>query len=127
MTPARPLSVAVKPPSLAPYASFLAGFASGARADVTGPTLEESPTGGTAGKAGGLWTVADRAVGNASVVQVLTASRVVAPGALAVARPEGLALSFHLTVAKKSGPSCDVALEVLRFAARRDFAVKVYE
>ena len=49
------------------------------------------------------------------------------PGALAVAQPEGLDLSFNLTVARKSGPSCDAALELLRFAARRDFAVKVYE
>ncbi|WP_375741735.1 ABC transporter substrate-binding protein [Corallococcus interemptor] len=126
---------------------------------------------GAAGKVDGLLMVADKTVGNASVVQALiafsasrkvplvalTASQVkegatlalapaplalgqqagrlanriihekVAPGALAVARPEGLDLSFNLTAAKKSGPSCDVALEVLRFAARRDFAVKVYE
>ncbi|WP_244224804.1 hypothetical protein [Corallococcus sicarius] len=112
---------------------------------------------GAAGKVDGLLMVADKTVGNASVVQALTASQVkegaalalspaplalgqqagrlaprpihekVAPGALAVARPEGMDLSFNPTAAKKSGPSCDVALEVLRFAARRDFAVKVYE
>ncbi|QAT87258.1 hypothetical protein EJ065_5726 [Corallococcus coralloides] len=205
-SPARPRVVAVKSSSLAPYASFLAGFTSEARADVTELTLEERPTEaarvfkslaaqkpalvlalgplaveaqervggvleGAEGKVDGLLMVADKTVGNASVVQALiafsasrkvplvalTASQVkegatlalapaplalgqqagrlanrivhekVDPGALAVARPEGLDLSFNLTAAKKSGPSCDVALEVLRFAARRDFAVKVYE
>ena len=49
------------------------------------------------------------------------------PGALAVAWPEGMDLSFNLTAAKQSGPSRDVALEVLQCAARRDFAVKVYQ
>ncbi|RYZ35760.1 MAG: hypothetical protein EOO72_11840, partial [Myxococcaceae bacterium] len=43
-SPARPRVVAVKSASLAPYASFLAGFNSEARADVTEVTLEESPT-----------------------------------------------------------------------------------
>ncbi|QSQ17254.1 ABC transporter substrate-binding protein [Myxococcus landrumensis] len=49
------------------------------------------------------------------------------PGALAVAQPEGLDLSINLTTAKKLGPSSEPVLELLRFAARRDFAVKVYE
>ncbi|WP_426732428.1 ABC transporter substrate-binding protein [Myxococcus faecalis] len=49
------------------------------------------------------------------------------PGALAVAQPEGLDLSVNLTTARKLGPSSESVLELLRFAARKDFAVKVYE
>ncbi|MCE9666301.1 ABC transporter substrate-binding protein [Myxococcus stipitatus] len=49
------------------------------------------------------------------------------PGALAVAQPEGLDLSVNLTTARKLGPSPESVLELLRFAAKRDFAVKVYE
>ncbi|NVJ21321.1 ABC transporter substrate-binding protein [Myxococcus sp. AM011] len=49
------------------------------------------------------------------------------PGALAVAQPEGLDLSINLTTARKLGPSSESVLELLRFAARKDFAVKVYE
>ncbi|MBN1204955.1 MAG: ABC transporter substrate-binding protein [Myxococcaceae bacterium] len=49
------------------------------------------------------------------------------PGALAVAQPEGMDLAINLTVARKLGPSCDVAMELLRYAAARDFPVKVYE
>ncbi|MBJ6764819.1 ABC transporter substrate-binding protein [Myxococcaceae bacterium JPH2] len=126
---------------------------------------------GAAGKVDGLLMVADKTVGNASVVQsliafcgarrvpliALTPSQVkegamlalspsplaigqqagrlanriihekVDPGALAVAPPEGLDLSINLTTVKKLGPSCDATLELLRFAARKDFAVKVYE
>jgi hypothetical protein len=64
------------------------------------PPTRETP----AGKAQGSRRVADRSVGHASVVQVpvqQVAGRAhpmllekVAPGALAVARPEGLDLSF---------------------------------
>ncbi|MFP2930939.1 ABC transporter substrate-binding protein [Pyxidicoccus sp. 3LG] len=49
------------------------------------------------------------------------------PGALAVAQPEGMDLSLNLTATRKLGPSSDAVLELLRLAARRDFAVKVYE
>ncbi|MCP3097257.1 ABC transporter substrate-binding protein [Myxococcus sp. K15C18031901] len=49
------------------------------------------------------------------------------PGALAVAQPEGLDLSVNLSTARKLGPSPESVLELLRFAAKRDFAVKVYE
>jgi putative tryptophan/tyrosine transport system substrate-binding protein len=49
------------------------------------------------------------------------------PGALAVAQPEGMDLAISLTATKKLSSSCDVAMELLRFAAKRDFPVKVYE
>jgi putative ABC transport system substrate-binding protein len=49
------------------------------------------------------------------------------PGALAVAQPEGMDLAVNLTAARKLGSSCDAAMEVLRYAARQDFPVKVYE
>ncbi len=49
------------------------------------------------------------------------------PGALAVVQPEGLDLSLNLTAARKLDPSSGAVLELLRLAARRDFAVKVYE
>jgi putative ABC transport system substrate-binding protein len=49
------------------------------------------------------------------------------PGAMAVAQPEGMDLAINLTAARKQGPSCDVAIELLRYAAARDFPVKVYE
>lgn len=49
------------------------------------------------------------------------------PGALAVAQPEGLDISVNLTAARKLAPSCDGVLELLRFAAARDFPVRVYE
>jgi putative ABC transport system substrate-binding protein len=49
------------------------------------------------------------------------------PGAMAVAQPEGMDLAFNLGTALKLGSSCDAAMEVLRYAAKRDFPVKVYE
>ena len=49
------------------------------------------------------------------------------PGALAVAQPEGMDLGINLTTARKLGSSCDATVEVLRYAAKRDFPVKVYE
>ncbi|HEX8697459.1 MAG TPA: ABC transporter substrate binding protein [Myxococcaceae bacterium] len=49
------------------------------------------------------------------------------PGALAVAQPEGMDIAINLTSARKLGPSCDAAMELLRYAAKRDFPVKVYE
>jgi putative ABC transport system substrate-binding protein len=49
------------------------------------------------------------------------------PGALAVAQPEGLDLAVNLSAAGKLGGSKDVVLELLRFAAKRDFPVRVYE
>jgi putative ABC transport system substrate-binding protein len=51
----------------------------------------------------------------------------VEPGALAVASPEGLGLSLHLTATRKSGPSPGAGLEWLQRTARRDFAIRVYE
>ncbi|WP_224245433.1 ABC transporter substrate-binding protein [Hyalangium gracile] len=49
------------------------------------------------------------------------------PGALAVAQPEGMDLSISLTATRKLSSSCDVAMELLRYAAKRDFPVKVLE
>lgn len=49
------------------------------------------------------------------------------PGALAVSQPEGLDLAVNLSAAGKLGGSKDVVLELLRFAAKRDFPVRVYE
>jgi len=49
------------------------------------------------------------------------------PGTMAVAQPEGMDLGINLTTARKLGSSCDAAMEVLRYAAKRDFPVKVYE
>ncbi|QRO00009.1 ABC transporter substrate-binding protein [Archangium violaceum] len=49
------------------------------------------------------------------------------PGALAVSQPEGLDLAVNLSAAGKLGGSKDVVLELLRFAARRDFPVRVFE
>jgi putative ABC transport system substrate-binding protein len=49
------------------------------------------------------------------------------PGALAVAQPEGMDLAISLTATRKLGSSCDAAMELLRFAAKRDFPVKVHE
>jgi len=49
------------------------------------------------------------------------------PGALAVAQPEGLDLAVNLSAASKLGGSKDVVMELLRFAAKRDFPVRVFE
>lgn len=49
------------------------------------------------------------------------------PGALAVSQPEGMDLAVNLTAAGKLGGSRDVVLELLRFAAKRDFPVRVFE
>jgi putative ABC transport system substrate-binding protein len=49
------------------------------------------------------------------------------PGALAVAQPEGMDIAINLSATQKLGPSCDAAMELLRYAAKRDFPVKVYE
>ncbi len=49
------------------------------------------------------------------------------PGALAVAQPELLELALNLSTARKLGKSCDVAAQLLRFAAERGFQVRVYE
>jgi putative ABC transport system substrate-binding protein len=51
------------------------------------------------------------------------------PGALAVAQPEGLDLAINLSAAGKLGGSKDkdVVMELLRFAAKRDFPVRVFE
>jgi len=49
------------------------------------------------------------------------------PGALAVAQPEGMDLAISLTATRKLSSSCDAAMELLRYAAKRDFPVKVHE
>jgi putative ABC transport system substrate-binding protein len=49
------------------------------------------------------------------------------PGALAVAQPEGMDLAISLTAMRKLSSSCDVALELLRYAAKQDYPVRVYE
>ncbi|HYO73858.1 MAG TPA: ABC transporter substrate binding protein [Archangium sp.] len=49
------------------------------------------------------------------------------PGALAVSQPEGMDLAVNLSAAGKLGGSRDVVLELLRFAAKRDFPVRVFE
>jgi ABC-type uncharacterized transport system substrate-binding protein len=49
------------------------------------------------------------------------------PGALAVAQPEGMDLAISLSATRKLSSSCDAAMELLRYAAKRDFPVKVYE
>jgi len=49
------------------------------------------------------------------------------PGALAVAQPEGLDLAVNLSAASKLGGSKDAVMELLRFAAKRDFPVRVFE
>ncbi|PTL77903.1 ABC transporter substrate-binding protein [Vitiosangium sp. GDMCC 1.1324] len=126
---------------------------------------------GSRDKVDALLMVADKTVGNASVVQELiafasaqhlplvglTPSQVkegatlalapsptaigqqagrlanriihekVDPGALAVSQPEGLDLAVNLSAAGKLGGSRDVVLELLRFAAKRDFPVRVFE
>ncbi len=48
------------------------------------------------------------------------------PGALVVARPEGLDLAVNLSAAGRLGGT-NVVLELLRFAAKRDFPVRVFE
>ena len=122
-------------------------------------------------KVDALLMVADKTVGNASVVQELisfaatqhlplvglTASQVregatlalapspvaigqqagrlanriihekVDPGAMAVSQPEGLDMSINLSAAGKLGGSRDALLELLRFAAKRDFPVRLFE
>jgi putative ABC transport system substrate-binding protein len=49
------------------------------------------------------------------------------PGALAVAQPESMDLAISLPATRKLGSSCDAAMELLRYAAKRDFPVKVHE
>jgi hypothetical protein len=49
------------------------------------------------------------------------------PGALAVSRPEELDLAVNLSAADKLGGSREVVLELLRFAAKRDFPMRVFE
>ncbi|MDY7228775.1 ABC transporter substrate-binding protein [Hyalangium rubrum] len=49
------------------------------------------------------------------------------PGALAVAQPEGMDIVVNLTAARKLASSCDAAMELMRYAAKRDFPVRVYE
>ncbi|WP_224365105.1 ABC transporter substrate-binding protein [Hyalangium versicolor] len=49
------------------------------------------------------------------------------PGALAVAQPEGMDMAISLTASRKLSSSCDVVMELLRYAAKRDFPVKVFE
>ncbi|WP_187345339.1 ABC transporter substrate-binding protein [Cystobacter ferrugineus] len=126
---------------------------------------------GAKDKVDALLMVADKTVGNASVVQQLisfaTAQRLplvgltpsqvregatlalapsptaigqqagrlanriihekVDPGALAVAQPEGLDMAINLSAAGKLQGSKNVVLDLLRFAARRDFPVRVFE
>ena len=47
------------------------------------------------------------------------------PGALAVAQPEGMDLAISLGATRKLSSSCDVAMDLLRYAAKRDYPVKV--
>ncbi len=126
---------------------------------------------GAAGKVDALLMVADKTVGNTTVVQALiafaeeqkipliglTSSQVkegatlavspsptaigqqagrlanriihekVDPGALAVAQPEGMDIALSLAATRKLGPSCDATLELMRFAAKRDFPLRAYE
>jgi putative ABC transport system substrate-binding protein len=49
------------------------------------------------------------------------------PGALAVAQPEGMDLALSLSATRKLSSSCDATMELLKFAAKRDFPVKVIE
>ncbi|WP_083969234.1 ABC transporter substrate-binding protein [Hyalangium minutum] len=49
------------------------------------------------------------------------------PGAMAVAQPESMDLAISLTATRKLSSSCDAAMELLRYAAKRDFPVKVHE
>jgi putative tryptophan/tyrosine transport system substrate-binding protein len=49
------------------------------------------------------------------------------PGALAVAQPETLDLAVNLTTAKHIGSSCDLTLDLFRFAAKQGYPVKVFE
>lgn len=49
------------------------------------------------------------------------------PGALAVAQPEGMDLAISLGATRKLSSSCDVAMDLLRYAAKRDYHVKVFE
>jgi putative tryptophan/tyrosine transport system substrate-binding protein len=49
------------------------------------------------------------------------------PGALAVSQPEGLDMAVNLSAASKLGGSKDAVMELLRFAAKRDFPVRVFE
>lgn len=49
------------------------------------------------------------------------------PGALAVAQPEGMDLAISLSATRKLSSSCDAAMDLLRYAAKRDFPVKVFE
>lgn len=49
------------------------------------------------------------------------------PGALAVAQPETLELAINLSAAGKLGGPRDALLELLRFAAKRDYPVRLFE
>jgi putative ABC transport system substrate-binding protein len=49
------------------------------------------------------------------------------PGALAVAQPEVLDLAMNLTTARKQGASCELALEIFKFAAKQGYPIKVFE
>jgi len=139
--------------------------------EAEGQAKADKVLAGAKDKVDALLMVADKTVGNASVVQELiafasaqrlplvglTPSQVregatlalapsptaigqqagrlanriihekVDPGALAVAQPEGLDLAVNLSAASKLGGSKDVVLELLRFAAKRDFPVRVFE
>jgi putative ABC transport system substrate-binding protein len=48
-------------------------------------------------------------------------------GALAVAQPEVLDMAVNLGTAKRFGQTCDVALEIFKYAARRGYPIKVFE
>ncbi len=141
--------------------------------ETDGQAKADKVLSGSRDKVDALLMVADKTVGNASVVQELisfasaqrlplvglTPSQVkegatlalapsptaigqqagrlanriihekVDPGALAVAQPEGLDLAVNLSAAGKLGGSKDkdVVMELLRFAAKRDFPVRVFE
>jgi len=139
--------------------------------DTDAESKVEKVLAGAKDRVDALLMVADKTVGNASVVQQLiafaTAQRLplvgltpsqvregatlalspsptaigqqagrlanriihekVDPGALAVAQPEGLDMAINLSAAGKLQGSKNVVLDLLRFAARRDFPVRVFE
>jgi putative ABC transport system substrate-binding protein len=49
------------------------------------------------------------------------------PGAMAVSQPEGLDLAINLAAASKLGGSKEAVLELLRFAAKREYPVRAFE
>ncbi len=49
------------------------------------------------------------------------------PGAVAVQQPEGIDMAVNLSTARKLGSECAVAVDLLRFASRNGYAVKVFE